>query len=34
MLINKKKKGFCQQVDFLVPADYRIRINKNKKVDK
>ena len=34
MLINKKKKRTCKLVDFAVPADHRVKMKENEKVDK
>ena len=37
ILKNKKKrekKGTCRLVDSVVPADHRVKIKENKKIDK
>ena len=34
LVIINKKKGTCQIVDFVVPADHRVKLKENEKIDK
>ena len=34
VIINKKKREFCQIVDFVVPADHRVNLKETKKKDR